>query len=197
MENNVFTMLKEQAIPDIEFAYDVLAKMVDKLYETYPDLKLTVKGARCMINICATFNTGGRTFECSMHLIPQVFANGTPVAYIGMCEREPSTREQSHHIPNGYTSNLANNPTVDVEPTCSAPAELSSIIHTICFIDYGRKYKSIMKHDRAVKRYNNEAMFDWIYNFITDLDKEMDDGGIPIDLQLESKIRCDEYDDEY
>ena len=92
---------------------------------------------------------------------------------------------------------MANNPTVDVEPTCSAPAELSSIIHTICFIDYGRKYKSIMKHDRAVKRYNNEAMFDWIYNFITDLDKEMDDGGIPIDLHLESKIRCDEYDDEY
>jgi hypothetical protein len=40
-------------------------------------------------------------------------------------------------------------------------------------------------------------MFDWIYNFIKDLDKEMDDGGIPIDMELESKMRYNEYDDEY
>jgi len=196
MENNVFKMLKEQMIPDIEFAYDVLAKMVDKLYETYPDLKLTVKGVPSMINICATFNTGGRTFEYDMRIIPQVYANGTPVAYIGISEKAQSAREQSHRIPNGYTSNLVNNPSVNVQ-TSPSPVELASTINSICFIDYGRKYKSIMKHDRAIKRFNNEAMFDWIYNLIKDLDKEMDDGGIPIDMQLESKMRCNEYDDEY
>ena len=195
MENNVFTMLKEQAIPDVEFAYDALAKMVDKLYETYPDLKLTVKGVPCMINICATFNTGDRTFECNMHLIPQIYANGTPVAHIGINEVVPS-RGRFHHIPNGYASNLENNPAVNVQAS-STPVELSSTINSICFVDYGRKYKNIMEYDRVVKRYNNEAMFDWIYNFIKDLDKEMDDGGIPIDLQLESKLRRDEYDDEY
>ena len=198
MENNVFKMLKEQTIPDIEFAYDALIKMVDKLYETYPDLKLTVKGVPNMINICATFNTDGRTFECSMHLIPQIYANGTPVAYIGMCEKAPSTREQFHHIPSGYTSNLKDNPTVNVDVRVnSAPVELSSTINNICFIDYGKKYKSIMKYDKVIKRYHNEAMFDWIYNFIKDLDKEMDDGGIPIDMDLESKMRYNEYDDEY
>lgn len=196
MENNVFKMLKEQAIPDVEFAYDALAKMVDKLYETYPDLKLTVKGGRCMINICATFNTNDRTFECHMHLIPQIYANGTPVAHIGINEIAPSTREQSHHIPDGYASDLENNPAVNVQ-TSPTLTELSSTIHTICFIDYGKRYKNVMKYDKAVKRYNNEAMFDWIYNFIKDLDKEMDDGGIPIDLQLESELRRNEYDDEY
>ncbi len=195
MENNVFKMLKEQIMPDIEFAYDALIKVVDKLYETYPDLKLTVKGVPSMINICATFNTDGRTFKCDMRLIPQIYTNGTPVAYIGINEEVQSAREQFHHIPNGYTSNLTNSPTVNVQ-TSPTLAELSSSINNICSIDYGKKYKNVMKYDKAVKRYNNEAMFDWIYNFIKDLDKEMDDGGIPIDLELESKIRRNEYDDE-
>lgn len=193
MENNVFAMLKAQVIPDVEFAYDALIKVLDKLHEAHPDLKLSTVGSPMHIVISAKFNIGGRDYACNMH-VQETYANGTNVACVVLHEHVPCNSSYPTTGTSVYAQDLKQAADVEV-PVYMQPSPVSRL-NTICMIDYGKKYKNILKYDKDIEKYGNTAMYDWIDGIIRDIDKEMDAGGIPINLELDSKRRH-EYDDDY
>lgn len=174
--NNVFQILKEKFIPDLEFVFDFASVVTDKIIEKFPDIKYESLNTG---NIGFIMKTNGCKYEFHADIMDCDYDTGAPRVSVGVCYNKPVN---------------TNNRYVDDELTSN---------HTYCC---RIAHASITKYTRNITTWNKKElgkeeleMLDWFIDIVSAVNDEINKlkgTNVSVSVSPWKPIKYEEYEDD-
>lgn len=173
-DNNVFQILKEKFIPDLEFIFEYASAITEKILDKFPDIKYESMNT---CNIGIIMKTG--KYEFYADIIDCDYDTGAPRIHVSLDYLKPTGGK------NMYISN-----------EIASGRTYACRIASACITKYTRNINTWNKKELGPEEL---AMLDWFIDAVSSVNEEINklkNTDVPINVQPWKPLRYKEYEDD-